>query len=80
MENNFISNNLIIYPNPVTINLELQLKNSLEFKHAIIYNSNGKKLLESKKASINVSNLETGIYYVLIETNQGKGVKKIIKE
>jgi Flp pilus assembly pilin Flp len=71
---------LIVYPNPVKEELQLQLSNSLEFKNVKLYNVFGQYILQSNKTTVDVSSLSTGIYFVLIETNQGKAVKKIIKE
>jgi Flp pilus assembly pilin Flp len=80
LEDNVVSKNFTVYPNPVKEQLHLQLSNSLEFKNVKIYNGFGQNILESIKTTINLSSLSTGIYFVLIETNQGKAVKKIIKE
>jgi hypothetical protein len=80
LEDNSISKILNIYPNPVKEKLQLNLSKDFVFKKAVVYNYNGQKLLESTKTIINISSFKTGIYYVLIETNKGKGVKKIIKE
>jgi Flp pilus assembly pilin Flp len=80
LEDNVVSKNFTVYPNPVKEQLHLQLSNSLEFKNVKIYNGFGQNILESIKTTIDLSSLSTGIYFVLIETNQGKAVKKIIKE
>ena len=80
LEDNFISKNFTIFPNPVKEQLQLQFNNTLEFKKATIYNYYGQLVLQSKTTIINVSNLSSGIYFVEVETNKGKGVKKIIKK
>ena len=45
-----------------------------------IFNYFGQLVLQSKTTTINVSDLSSGIYFLEVETNKGKGVKKIIKE
>lgn len=79
LEANEISKNFTAYPNPVNNQLQLELSPYLEFKKANIYNYSGQLVLQSKKPYINVSSLSSGIYFLEVETNKGKGVKKIIK-
>ena len=52
----------------------------LIFKKATIYNYYGQLVLQSKTIIINVSNLSSGVYFLEVETNKGKGVKKIVKK
>ena len=80
LEDNIISKNFTVYPNPVNNNLQLQLAPHLEFKKATIYNYFGQLVLQSKTTIINVSGLSSGVYFLEVETNNGKGVKKIIKK
>ncbi len=80
IEANEISNNFTVYPNPVNNRLQLQLSPTLEFKIANIYNYYGQLVLQSKTTTINVSNLSSGVYFLEVKTNKGKGVKKIIKK
>ena len=78
LEENEISKNFTVYPNPV--NNQLQLSSTLEFKKAIIYNYYGQLVLQSETTTINVSNLSSGVYFLEVDTNEGKGVKKIVKK
>ena len=80
LEDNIISKNFNVYPIPVNSNLQLHLSTILEFKMATIYNYYGQLVLQSKKTTIDVSNLSSGVYFLEVETNNGKGVKKIIKK
>lgn len=80
IEDNEISKSLSVYPNPVNNHLQLKLSTALEFKKAAIYNYYGQLVLQSKRTIINVSNLSSGIYFLEIETNKGKGIKKFIKK
>jgi hypothetical protein len=80
LEDNEISKNFAIYPNPVNNHLQLQLATNLEYKKATIYNYFGQLILQSKTTTINVSDLASGVYFLEVETNTGKGVKKFIKK
>ena len=79
LEDNEIGKNFTVYPNPVNNHLQIQLSTTLEFKKATIYNYYGQLVLQSKTTPINVSGLSSGVYFLEVETNKGKGIKKIIK-
>ncbi len=80
LEANEIAENFTVHPNPVDNQLQLQLSTTLEFKIASIYNYYGQLVLQSETTTIDVSNLSSGVYFLEVETNKGKGVKKIIKK
>ncbi len=80
LETNEISKNFTLYPNPVTNQLQIQLAPSLAYNKATIYNYLGQLVLQSKTTTINVSGLATGVYFLEVETNKGKGVKRFIKK
>ena len=80
LEENEISKSFTIYPNPVNNFLQLQLSTTLKFKKATVFNYFGQLVLQSKSTTIDVSSLSSGVYFVEVETDKGKGVKKIIKE
>lgn len=67
-----------IYPNPASNNIQITLNAGLELQVAVVYNLMGQPILKSREKVIDISSLSTGIYYVEITTNQGKGVKKVI--
>ncbi|MFK5879586.1 MAG: T9SS type A sorting domain-containing protein [Flavobacteriaceae bacterium] len=75
-----ITSSIKIYPNPGSEKLTIGLSSEFMFKNVKLYNTNGQQLLQSDKLTIDVSNLSTGIYFLEIETNKGKGVKKFIKK
>ena len=75
-ETNSISN-FNIYPNPATQQITLDLENSI-LKEVSIYNNLGQKVKRSKSKTINTSQLTSGIYFVTVETEQGKSTKKLI--
>ena len=63
-EDNEISKNFSVYPNPLSNYLQLQIATTLEFKKASIYNYFGQLVLQSKKTEIDVSNLSSGVYFL----------------
>ena len=78
-ENN--SNNLLIYPNPTSSIINIEFKNAELANKIIIYSYTGQKILEENDLeSVNLENLNKGIYFVKVEgSNGGNYVKKIIK-
>lgn len=72
-----------IYPNPVYD--ELHIKGSTEIKSIAIYSLAGKLFEkirmsdETNSYSLNLSELSSGIYFLLIETPNGMKSQKIIK-
>ncbi len=70
-----------LYPNPATDVLHIE---SQEVVNRVkIYNALGREVLLKNSLSeetINVSNLSQGIYFMIIETETGKGVRRFIKK
>ena len=67
----------IIYPNPVDDRLNFSIETPYE-----ITDLQGRSLLKSDKAvkSVNITGLPSGTYFVIVNTETGKTVKKIIKK
>lgn len=80
--NSFVESKFRIYPNPVKDILTIENELSSDTKLTIV-DVNGRIVKQfssnSSLTSINVSDLNSGIYFVNIETNEGKATKKIIK-
>ena len=72
--------NYRIYPNPVKDVLNINLDYGFKIKQVYFYNAYGQRVLSAKTGRIDVNNLKSGIYFVEIETNQGKSSQKIIVE
>ncbi len=68
------------YPNPVNDILKINLNKGLELKQINIYNLQSQYLYSVKTSKIDVSNLQSGMYFIEVETNQGKSTKKILVE
>ena len=70
-----------IYPNPV--NNILYIETEVEIKEVVVYDVYGRQqstVNGQQSLSIDLSNLNTGIYFVKINTNQGEIVKRFIKQ
>lgn len=69
---------VLVYPNPTVDVVHIDSKN---LKSAVLYDMNGKKILESNKTEINVSQLPKGVYVLRIVTADNNIVSsKIIKK
>jgi len=72
-------NEIKIYPNPTSSFLNIKMKNNL--KQATVYSILGAKVLETKSSTINTSNLNTGMYLITIEDENGNvATKRFIKQ
>ena len=77
----FTVNNFDIYPNPTSNVLNISNLNNIEINTISITDINGRTIKNVNAAnSINVSDLNAGVYFVTIETTEGKSTKKFIKE
>lgn len=78
----FFKNNFSLYPNPVDNVLNISVKNEMTINNLSITDLNGRLVSSSSSAisSVDVSNLSSGVYFVSIETNEGKGTSKFVKK
>ncbi len=79
---NFVLNNQItIYPNPTSDIINIQAENGIELQEVMIYNLQGSELMSFKQhlAAIDVSELSTGIYFLLIKTDSGLVKHRLVK-
>lgn len=86
-EGNYIEHNILVYPNPCNEYLFIELTdNYLEYANTVaeLYNTQGQLLrsivLKSPNTTIQVDDLNTGIYFVTIKNPKGTFTKKIIKQ
>lgn len=71
-----VADKLAVYPNPVVNTL-----NIAETANVEVYNLIGEKLLEANNVnSVDVSNLESGIYLVKVSTKTESFISKVIKK
>ncbi|MFH4968401.1 T9SS type A sorting domain-containing protein [Gaetbulibacter sp. M240] len=71
---------LNVYPNPTKNIINIKLPNNVTLKSLRIVNNLGKLVLTPESKIINTSTLSTGLYYLIIETDQGNTTKKLIIE
>jgi hypothetical protein len=71
--------NVNIYPNPVDDRLYIETQSLIE--SVVIYTITGQQLsaISHQPSVIDVSNLNSGIYFVKISTEEGDIVKRIVK-
>ncbi len=77
----FVKSNFTVYPNPASDFITIEAKNDIDSVYEIV-DINGKLLLKGTTESlhpINISNLESGFYFLNLKTNQGKATYKIVK-
>ncbi len=75
----FETNRFRIFPNPAST--QLNIETDVSFSKLTIYNLQGKKLLESAHASVNIEGLSKGIYLIKVEGENNKIVtERFIKE
>ena len=70
-----IVDNLTVYPNPA--NEFIHVETNCELQRIDVYDVTGKLMISSTETEINVSDLESGIYFVNILTDKGCVTKKI---
>lgn len=77
----FFRNNFAVYPNPVRDVLNVSNLNATEITSISISDINGRVVKELKNSieSINVLDLNSGVYFLKISTVDGVGTTKIIK-
>ena len=75
---NWSTSSLQVYPNPTTDYIIVNSKNTI--KEINIYNTVGSLVKTAKTAKIQLEQLPAGIYFIEVNTNQSKEIKKIIKK
>jgi hypothetical protein len=80
----FFSSKFSTYPNPANNNVTISNTDNIIITNVILTDINGRNVKEVKvnnvsETEINISDLTSGIYFMNIDTDNGKAVKKIIK-
>ena len=73
-----------MYPNPATSVLNISTKNGIALENVQILDINGRVVNQtnttaSENVQINISNLNSGVYFVKIQSELGVGTSKFIK-
>jgi len=75
--------NLQVYPNPTIKEINLAIPNNETIESIKIFNQNGqlvKQITKPGKTSINVSDLNTGLYYIRTDSKTNRYLSKMIKD
>ncbi|MFD2550632.1 T9SS type A sorting domain-containing protein [Bizionia sediminis] len=76
----FNLDNMSISPNPVNDVLNIQLHQSIQVEKAKLYTVTGQVVLQAENTrKLDLSNLNSGIYLLKVETDKGIVARKIIK-
>jgi aminopeptidase N len=73
------SNQVNLFPNPSRDYVEIELPSYATLQKVNFYTVLGQKAFESNSNKINISGLSNGVYSIIIETSEGKALKKFIK-
>ena len=75
-------NDFVIYPNPV--NDKLYIETETEVKEVVVYDIFGRQQdlsdISGQQSVINVANLNSGVYFVKVVTENGEVVKRFVKK
>lgn len=76
-----LASSLLVYPNPSTDKITIELKNNLELKSATLFDIRGKQVkVQMTDKTLNVSRLPRGIYVLRLETSKGAFEQKVVLE
>jgi len=76
---NFNFQDIYLYPNPTKSIVYVDLANQ-QLKYIDVLSVDGKLLMQSKDNQIDMHDFENGIYFFEIITEQGRFVKKVLKQ
>ena len=81
----FFASNYAVYPNPANNVLNINSKNTSVFEQVQLTDVNG-RIVKSEKTSgvityqMNIADLNAGVYFLKVTSNQGSSSTKIIKK
>lgn len=85
-ENSILDISLSIYPNPATNKLSIKNSSYLDLKSASLYDISGRHIIEfdisngSKLKTINLETVSSGVYFIIIASNEASTTRKLIIE
>lgn len=75
-----LDNSISVYPNPTSNIINLDISNAVTVKSVELYNVIGKRVIKTNNATtLDLTNLESGIYMLKVTTDLGSITKKIIR-
>ena len=75
-----IAQSIVLYPNPASDLLRIEMPDNFTLEKVRIYNALGQLILQSNTADFSVTRLATGVHFVEIETSERTFHKKFIKK
>jgi len=82
LKGSFMSNSVEIdvFPNPTSDWITIKLKGSALLEGYFLYDLNGRLLMSdrNRNGSVNLSQLESGIYFIQVLTDEGSVTKKVV--
>ena len=79
IEHTDLASAIDVYPNPSTGQFSVIVSAQLQVNCLVVYNLQGKEIFRSSLSNqINLSQQTSGVYYLGIETNSGRILKKIV--
>src|SRR5690554_647853 len=83
--NEYISEKLNIFPNPSEDIVTITNSEAIGIKELLVYDVKGKQVFthsykDEHQVQLNIEDLASGTYFLHIKTDQGTGVKKLIKK
>ena len=81
-EQEILDRNISVFPNPAGDYLYIRNESSIQIKKLIVYTIQGKKIMRKSNPadSIDLTRLSSGIYLIVIHTDQGSLRKMILKK
>lgn len=75
------ANNVVVYPNPTTNRLTIELNDGVKIQQVTAYDMQGRRFdLSLHEGSVNVSQLSAGVYVVKLKTSAGVMKTKLVKK
>ena len=74
----FVQTNFIVYPNPSSAFVTIQLNEGLQLEEVNVYSTLGQLIKTERNTVISVNELSKGSYFIQVITNQGKATKTIV--
>ena len=83
--NEFVSDKFNLYPNPATSVVTISNSENIGIKELLIYDITGRQISiysykNENEVQLNIDNLSSGTYFLHIVTDEGTGIKKLVKK
>lgn len=80
-DNTSLSESIVFYPNPATELINISVSEAVEVRSIILYSALGQQIMGLEGVnSMDVSMLPSGVYYMAIETDQGRVTKSVVRK